>query len=169
MNEQAILIGLSHLGIVFAGLISVFIIFAARDGEFPPPERQHVRGLILTSFPVVIGSMLPFAFFLYGASDTVVWRGSGTIAFVLGTIMSVENFLTYLKMSKSDKKENGYAHAITAFGLNFVAGVMLAMASLGIAAKANYIVALMVILLIGVSSFVTFAAHRFLGVKSKKR
>ena len=168
MHEQAILIGLSHLGIVFAGLISVFIIFAARDGEFPPPERQHIRGLILTSFPVVIGSMLPFAFFLYGASEMLMWQGSSAIAFVLGSAMSMENFLSYLKMSKSDKKENGYVHATIAFGLNIVAGIMFGLASFGVAAKANYIVALMVILLIGVSSFITFAAHRFLGAKPKE-
>lgn len=162
MNEQAILIGLGHLGIVFAGLISVFMIFAARDGGFRPAERQHIRGLILTSFPVVVGSLLPLVFDLYGASKEMTWQGSSIIAFIFGIAMSIENLVHYLKLPRNEKKENGYVHAGIAFGLNGVAGVMLGFASFGVAAKANYIVFLMVLLLIGVSSFVTFAAHRFL-------
>ena len=49
MQEQQLLIGLSELAIVFSGLISVFIVFAARDGQFVPAERQHVRGLLLSA------------------------------------------------------------------------------------------------------------------------
>ena len=165
MQEQSLLIGLSQLAIVFSGLISVFIIFAARDGHFAPAERQHVRGLLMSSFPAVIASLMPFAFILYGAADTWVWQGSAILMLLLGVPMSAENFVHYLRLSKTDKKENGYVHAIFAFGLNFAIGALFTLSAFGIAAKANYIVSILLILLIGISSFVTFAAHRFLSTR----
>lgn len=164
MSEQSLLIGISQLAIVFSGLISVFIIFAARDGKFVPAERQHVRGLLISSFPAVIASLTPFAFQAYGAPEAWIWKGSAIVMLAFGIPMSVENFMHYLKLSKADKKENGYAHAIFSFVLNFIIGTQFVLTAFGVAAKANYIVAILLTLLTGISSFVTFAWHRFLRV-----
>lgn len=161
MEHETLLIGLSQIGMIFAGLISVFIIFTAQDGAFASHEKMHVRGLVISCAALLITSLSPFAFFVYGVNDQMLWRVSAGFALFCSVIISFFVVPPYLKLSPEERKLNGYFHAAIVLGLEGVIALLLVLAIIGHAPAGNYILATMLIVPIGMSSFISFAYKRF--------
>ncbi|MEL7545463.1 MAG: hypothetical protein AAGJ84_02355 [Pseudomonadota bacterium] len=162
MEHESLLIGLSQIGMIFAGLISVFIIFAAKDGEFPPHEQMHISGLVLSCAALLIASLSPFAFFVYGLDGQLLWRVAAGFSLACCVILSFYGLTPYLKLSAEERKLNGYFHAVTVFGLVGVISILYALAAIGRASSGNYILGTLLIVPIGMSTFTTFAFKRFI-------
>ena len=161
MEYENLLIGLSQIGMIFAGLISVFIIFEAREGKFPPHERMHISGLVLSCIALLICSLTPFVFFVYGFQDQILWRASASVG-IFGCICTSYFGLTpYLRLSPEERKLNGYFHAATVFAAAGAILVVFVLAAIGKAPAGNYITGTLLIVAIGLSSFGTFAHKRF--------
>lgn len=162
MEHETLLIGLSQIGMIFAGLISVFIIFAAKDGEFPPHEKMHVGGLVVSCAALLIASLSPFSFFVYGLDGDLLWRAAAGFSITWCVILSYYGLAPYLKLSPEERKLNGYFHAVTVFGLVAVIATLYTLAIIGHAPAGNYILGTLLIVPIGMSSFGTFAHKRFI-------
>lgn len=162
MEHEALLIGLSQIGMIFAGFISVFLIFASKDGAFAPHEKMHISGLVLSCAALLFASLSPFALHVYGLNGQALWRAAACCGLACCFVVSFFGLTPYWKLTPEERKLNGYVHAATVFGMVGAIIVLYAFAIAGRSPAGNYIVGTLLIVPIGMSSFGTFAYKRFI-------
>lgn len=162
MREEAILIGFSQLGLVFAGFISIFLVFAKRDGRFSPADALRVRSIIYASFMVVLGALAPIVLSAYDISGEMAWRAGAAIFIGVGVISTIDAARRHLAMTRDDRAEVGIAHSVVSWGLNIVLTAVMVGIVFGLGGAANYILSLTLLLAIAASNFITIALQRLL-------
>jgi len=160
MQGAAELALIAELGVGFAGFVAIFLIFARRDGRFSPADSLRVRSIITASFQTVFASLLPLALSLYGLSGPQLWRIASLLAIAAAVPVVLHIARLHLSLAPQDRAEVGLAHSYIAWGLSAVSVVLFianAAGSLGGPGAALYVSALIGLLGIATSNFVTIA------------
>ena len=80
---------IAELGVGFVGFVSVFLIFARREGGFSPADGYRVRAIVLSALEAVFFALLPLILDLYGLAGTNLWRSAsalGLLALIATTV-----------------------------------------------------------------------------------
>lgn len=162
MQEEAILIGISQLGAVYAGFIAIFLVFTRKDGRFSTADSLRVRSLLFSSFGVVAAGVAPLVFHAFGLADVNLWRASAMFVFLVGSISTLDIGRRHIKMSRDDKIEVGIFHSVVTWGLNFIATGLLIAVVVGFGGWAFYVLVVAIILAITIINFVTITLQRLL-------
>jgi len=165
MQGQAELALIAELGVGFAGFVAIFLIFARRDGRFSPADSLRVRSIITSSFQAVFGALVPLALSLYGLAGSDLWRFASLIAIACATPVATHIARVHFQLAPTDRAEVGFIHSVTAWGLSALAGALFvanAAGFLGGPSASLYITALICLLGIATSNFVTIAFKRLL-------
>lgn len=156
---------IAELGVGFAGFVAIFLIFARRDGRFSPADSLRVRSIITASFQTVFGSLLPLVLSLYGLSGPQLWRIASLLAIAAAVPVALHVARLHLSLTHQDRAEVGLVHSYIAWGLSAMSGMLLianAAGLLGGPGAALYVTALIALLGIATSNFVTIAFKRLL-------
>jgi len=78
----------AEISIAFAGFISIFFVLARRDGSFEPAVALQIWVILSSAISVLFYAALPLLLAGLGMPDIAVWRASGAIAFVSGTLVT---------------------------------------------------------------------------------
>ena len=162
MKEEALLIGLSQLGGVFAGFIAIFTVFARKDGRLSPADSLRVRSIIYASFIVVLGSLLPLLLSSFGVSDPALWKISAAVFLVLAIPAPVDVARHQLALSRQDRRQVGTVHQVVSWGLSATVTLLLGSIALSHGGAGYYVLALMLTVAIATSNFVTIALQKLL-------
>jgi hypothetical protein len=156
---------IAELGVAFAGFLAVFLIFARREGRFSPADSLRVRSIIVSSLSAVFLALLPLALNLYGLEGLSLWRVASILALAVGTATSLHVGIKQYKLPPEERVTVGFVHSNSAWGLVFVAGLLLTSNILGLPREpsaAPYLAALICALGVATSNFVTIAFQRLL-------
>jgi hypothetical protein len=82
MNGAEILTTIAQLGVAVSGFSGIAIAFNRHPGRLSEVEAFRVLILFANSFAAIFLSLIPFAFFYMGWSDSVVWRASSALCVV---------------------------------------------------------------------------------------
>lgn len=161
MQEEAILIGISQLGAVFAGFIAIFMVFTQSTGRFSPVDAVRARIIIYSSFAVVLTALLPLVMQGLGIAPTWLWRVATGIYLLLGGMITFD----ILRSQRALDKTEGPSRSTRLFRLiarilvvgMFVVGALI-LAGFG---QGGYYVLLLTLNLAMVGlTFISFATHR---------
>jgi hypothetical protein len=162
-QEQLSLI--AELGIGFAGFLAIFLIFARREGRFSPADSVRVRAIIQSSFLVVFMALLPLLIMLSDVEAATLWRVSSVIHFAASAAGAVVVGRQQRALAPSDRAEVGRLNNVIAWGLSLLQFVLLATNALGVFGDPSallYLAALVTLLGVATSNFVTIAVQRLL-------
>lgn len=108
---------IAQLGAIYAGFLSIFLVFVRREGRFSPADSLWVRSIIYASFGVVFGALIPLAFSLFGFEGARLWRTASFIA-LAGAILSAGDVARYhIALSAKDREMVGFAHSMITWSL----------------------------------------------------
>jgi hypothetical protein len=162
MREEELLLGISQLGAVFAGFVSIFLVFAKKDGRFSPADSLRVRSIIHSGFSVVFGALVPFIFWSYEFGERQIWLYSAIVFVFAGGLVSSDIARNMLAIKGDSRKDLRGGSTFAAWSLGVIAFVLAVSIIAGYAGAANYILALIAILAIAMINFVTIALRRLL-------
>lgn len=161
MREEAILIGISQLGAVFAGFIAIFMVFTQANGKFSPVDALRVRIIIYTSFLSVLAALLPIVLNGLDITPAWLWRLTTVIYLLLSGSISFDilrNQRTLGKVETPDRATRTFQLIARFLSLAvFVVGVLILA---GIGQGGFYILILVINLTIAGITFISFAMHR---------
>lgn len=162
MQEEAILIGISQLGAVFAGFIAIFMVFTQTTGRFSPIDAVRARIIIFSSFSVVLTALLPLVMHGLGIAPTWLWRVAAGIYLLLAGMITFDILRTQRTLdktevpSKSTRMFRLIARSLV-IGMFVVGAIILA----GFGQGGGYYVLLLTMNLAMVGlTFISFAMHR---------
>ena len=162
MPDAELLIGLSQLGIGFAGFISIFMVFARRDGKFSTLDSIFVRAILVSSFLIAVGALVPLVVAGFTLPPADVWQYSA-IAILLVSLLPTSNSVRkYLALAKGDRANIGVLFSLLAWGLSALIVILYAVVAFGMAGRAWYILALNLNIGLVMVTFATFAIRRLL-------
>ena len=162
-TEQLVLT--AQLGATFAGLLSIFLIFARREGRFSPADSLRVSSILLSSFFVVFFALLPLVLQLYGLNAGTIWRVAGALACLAAVPSGINVARRQLALRAEERAKVGRLHSSISWGLFAVAAVLMMIDALGLDAQSGsafYVTALGCALGIATSNFITIAFQRLL-------
>ena len=161
MREEAILIGISQLGAVFAGFIAIFMVFTQANGRFSPIDAVRVRIIIYTSFAVVLASLLPIVLHGLGIAPEWLWRIATGAYLILGGIISFDIFQSQRALDKANAPDrNTRTIRIIARILNISLFVFGALIIAGVGHGGYYVLLLVMNLTMAGLTFISSAMHR---------
>ena len=161
MREEALLIGISQLGAVFAGFIAIFMVFTQANGKFSPVDTLRARIIIFSSFVLVLAALLPLAMNGLAIAPAWIWPIATLIYLILAGMISIDVVRRQRALSKEEAPDrNTRIFQIIARILNialFVTGILIIA---GIGQGGYYILALLINLIMAGITFISFATHR---------
>jgi hypothetical protein len=154
---------IAELGVGFVGFVSVFLIFARRDGGFSPADGFRVRAIVLSALESVFFALLPLILHLYGLAGTNLWRSVSALG-LLAVIATASHLGAKQRaLSLEDRVE------LVGIAAPWILAVITGLLYLSnIAAPfheptaAPYVAAMVMCLAIAASNFVTIAFQRLL-------
>lgn len=156
---------IAELGVAFAGFLAIFLIFARREGRFSPPDSLRVRSILISSLFAMFFALLPLVLALYGIRPITIWRIASATSLLVGAPAGLEIARRQLAMSAEERAAVGTIHTVVAWGLFALAAILFAGNALGVSgdpSAALYVTALVCVLGVATSNFVTVAFHRLL-------
>ena len=161
MEQEAILIGISQLGAVFAGFIAMFMVFSQSNGQFTAVDAMRARVILFSSFAVVLAALLPVV--LYGLSIPGVWawRIAAALYLIAGILITVDVVRNQMALDKTvgTPRQIEIIRLLSRV-LNlalFLAGIAV---FIGYRQGGVYVLMLLMNLTIAGLSFLSFAMHR---------
>ena len=165
MEAQEQLSLIAELGIGFAGFLAIFLIFARSEGRFSPADSVRVRAIIQSSFLVVFMALLPLLIMLSDVEAATLWRASSLVYFAASVAGAVAVGRQQFALAPSDRVEVGRLNNFIAWGLSLLQFLLLAGNAIGVFGDPSalpYLAALVCILGVATSNFVTIAVHKLL-------
>jgi peptidoglycan/LPS O-acetylase OafA/YrhL len=162
-REKARLI--AELGVAFAGFVAIFLIFARREGHFSPADSLRIRSIILSSLFAVFISLVPMVLHHLELRSTSLWRVASAAALIGGLLPGGLVAREHLALSRVDRREVGAVHSFVSWGLFAVAVALYASNVFEfpwVSSAWPYLAALVCVLGIAASNFVTIAFQRLL-------
>jgi uncharacterized membrane protein len=162
-TEQLVLT--AQLGATFAGLLSIFLIFARREGRFSPADSLRVSSIVFSSFFVVFFALLPLVLQLYGLNAGAIWQAAGALACLAAIPIGVNVARRQVALRAAERAKVGRLHSAVSWSLFAAAAVLMVVDALGLhpeLAAALYVTALGCGLGIATSNFLTIAFQRLL-------
>ncbi len=161
MREEAILIGISQLGAVFAGFIAIFMVFTQANGKFSPVDALRVRIIIYTSFLSVLAALLPIVLHGLGITHAWLWRLATTIYLLLCGSISFDILRIQRALGKTETPDRPTrTFQLIARILNLAMFIIGALILAGIGQGGFYTLLLVINLTIAGITFISFAMHR---------
>jgi hypothetical protein len=154
---------IAEIGVGFAGFLSIFLIFARRDGRFSPADGVRVRAILLSSFGVIFSALLPLILVHSAMATATVWRVS-SLFFLLGSLAMLGQRLR-VRLSKEDLAQVGQLNRVVSWGLSVLSMLLVASNGFGLLgepAALPYLAALALTLGVATSSFVTLAFQKLI-------
>ena len=165
MEAQEHLSLIAELGIGFAGFLAIFLIFARREGRFSPADSVRVRAIIQSSFLAIFMALIPLLIMLSDVEASTLWRTSSLVHFAASAAGAVAVGRQQFGLAPSDRVEVGRLNNFIAWGLSLLQFLLLAGNAIGLFGDPSalpYLAALVCILGVATSNFVTIAVHRLL-------
>ena len=161
MPEEAILIGLSQLGAVFAGFIAIFMVFTQANGKFSPVDALRVRIIIYTSFLSVLAALIPIVLHGLDIAPAWLWRLATTIYLLLSGSINFDILRSQRALGKVETPDRT-TRTFQLIGriLNLAMFIVGALILAGIGQGGLYIVMLFISLTTAGVTFVSFAMQR---------
>jgi len=154
---------LAEISIAYVGFISIFLIFARRDGRFEKHDSLRVEALFTASFMGVFLSLVPIALSYANISEATVLR----IPSALGAIASASIMLSLGKRQFSLPAESrakiGLINNLYAWPAGSFIVLSLSSIALGVnpvSAEFLYLTVIVLFLGISTSNFVTIARQK---------
>ena len=163
MLHSDILIVVAECGVALAGFASLISVFGSSNQTL---DFTRLLGMVKYGLTAAAFSLLPFAPFSLGASDSVVWRASGVLFFAVHTTAIVRAWVQLARLRRT-----GAIKLIRASYFTYPAGVLsilLILAAIvvpdSVLAAGLYVCALLVVLssagVLFVSLFNSFIAAK---------
>ncbi len=154
---------LAEVSVAFAGFISIFLIFARRDGRFEKHDSLRVEAIFTASFTGVFLSLTPIALSYADISESTAFRipsGLGAIAIVLilTSIGKRQFSLPVESRAKIGLLNNLYAWPVGIFTVLSLASIALGINP--VSAEFLYVTVIVLLLGISTSNFVTIARQK---------
>ncbi|MEE9380039.1 MAG: hypothetical protein V3V03_01410 [Hyphomonadaceae bacterium] len=162
MQEEELLIGISQLGIGFAGFISIFMVFARRDGTFSAPDSIFVRAIIVSSFLIAAGALTPLVVAGFELSTPNIWRYSAISVLVISAVPTTNSVRKQVSLSSEDRAQIGTLFSILVWSLAAAIVVLYGLVAFGIGGGPLYILSLALNIGLVMVTFATFALRRLL-------
>lgn len=159
------LILIAELGAAYAGFLAIFLIFARKEGRFSPADSLRIRTILISSFQVIFGALLPLVIALFQLPETLVWRVLSGVGLATGLLTAVHIGSIQLQLSHEEKEAVGLVHSYIAWGLSVIVGGLYVANVFGFwggPSAGLYIAGLVCVLGIATSNFVTIAFKRLL-------
>ena len=157
---------IAELGVAFAGFLSIFLVFASRDGRFSRADSLAVLNIVASGFGAAFSALVPIVLHHLGVQPQLLWRLSAGIA--LCSAVPVGFYL--VRRDRALRAEEG-AEAMPLVSrvvglslglLNLAIFSLLALGVLDAIAPGIYLLALVVALVIGAWNFLSLALARLL-------
>lgn len=162
MQHEAVFIGISQLGAVFAGFIAIFTVFTRPDGRFSRAESLRIRSMLYASFLTVLGSLLPLVVSAYGVVPPALWRRSAILFLATGLIAVLDAARHNLSLERTQRMKVGRVHFYVSWALALAAVVLTGLTALGHGGPGHYLLALLLTVAVAISNFVTTTLLRLL-------
>jgi len=151
----------AEVGVAYAGFLAIFLVFTQRDQRFSPADSLRVRAILLGSFTVVVASLFPVVLASL-FEEAVVWRVAGIVILTLFVLVCLNIFVHQRRMTSEEQREIGLFNNVFSWSTGMLVNVLLALSLLTDRQEGFYLAALLSILCIGTSNFITVAFHRLL-------
>jgi hypothetical protein len=156
---------IAELGLGFAGFLAVFLIFARREGRFSPADSVRVRAIIQSSFITIFMALLPLLATLSELETVALWRLSSLVHLAVSAVGGVVVGRRQLALAPGDRVEVGLLNNLVAWGLTLLHFLLLSGNAIGMFGDPSalpYLAALVCMLGVATSNFITIAVHKLL-------
>ncbi len=157
---------IAELGVAFAGFLSIFLVFASRDGRFSRADSLAVLNIVASGFGAAFSALVPIVLHHLGVQPQLLWRLAAGIALCSAVPVSF-----YVLRRERRTRTEGTAEALHPIArivglsfslLNFAIFSALVLGVVGSMAPGIYILALVVGLALGAANFISLALNRLL-------
>ncbi len=162
MAEETILIGISQLALIFNGFVAIFLVYVRQDGRFSPADSLRIASIIFVGFVALFAALIPLGFWSFGLAASDTWQYSAIVWFVIGLPSTIIIARRQMALSSDDRKEVGYIHTTISWTLNFVSILLIIYIALGFGGAGEYVLALLLMLAIATTNFITISMQKLL-------
>ena len=158
---------IAEIGIAFAGFMSIFLVFASRDGRFSPADSIQVVIIITSGFGTVLNALAPLVLHRLLLDAELALRLSATFTIVIAVLLGIyfEREFRHLRVQQGSMEAGSRLSQFVGRGGALVIILLQASVVLWAAGSASpgvYLLALLLGLIIGASAFVSLAVSRLL-------
>ena len=162
MQHEALLIGLSQLGAVFAGFIAIALAFSQREEKMDAGDSLRTRSILQSSFCVIFGPLMPLVLHAMEFDEALIWPASGAAGLVLVAVLISGNIHFQIKMTAAERRAAGLSVTLVPWLIAAIGISILAWVTFGDAGAGPYILAVAVALIIASWNFIELALKRWL-------
>ena len=158
---------IAEIGIAFAGFMSIFLVFASRDGRFSPADSIQVVIIITSGFGTVLNALAPLVLHRLLLDAELALRLGAALSILMAVLMGIyfEREFRQLRI-RQDPMEAGskLSQSIGRGGalLSILLQASVVLWAAGVASPGVYLLALLLGLILGASAFVSLAVSRLL-------
>ena len=80
---------IAEIGIAFAGFMSIFLVFASRDGRFSPADSIQVVVIITSGFGTVLIALAPLVFHRLLLDAELALRLGAALSILMAVLMGI--------------------------------------------------------------------------------
>ena len=154
---------LAEVSVAFAGFISIFLIFARRDGRFEKHDSLRVEAIFTASFMAVFMALAPLALSHSDMSAETIFRITSGMAAVGVAVVLTSVGVRQFALPAESRKKIGLINNLYAWPVGIFSVASLASIAFGInPAPAELLYNVIIVLMLGIctSNFVTIAKQK---------
>ena len=158
---------MAEVGIAFAGFMSIFLVFASRDGRFSPADSVQVVMIIASGFGTVLNALLPLVLHRLLLDAELALRSGAALSISLSGLMGIyfERVFRQLRVQQGHGEAGNMLSQSVGRGGSLIFLLLQASVVLWAAGSASpgvYLLALLMGLIVGAFAFISLAFSRLL-------
>jgi len=158
---------IAEIGIAFAGFMSIFLVFASRDGRLSPVDSIQVVIIITSGFSTVLNALAPLVLHRLLQDAELALRLSAALTIVIAVLMGIYFARKFRHLRVQQGSMEAGSKLSQSVGRGGALVIILLQASVvlwaaGSASPGVYLLALLLGLIVGASAFISLAVSRLL-------
>ncbi len=157
----------AEIGIAFAGFMSIFLVFASRDGRFSPADSIQVVIIITSGFGTVLNALAPLVLHRLLLDAELALRLSAALTIPIAVLMGIyfERKFRQVRIQQDSMEAGSKLSQSVGRGgalLSILLHASVVLWAAGAASPGVYLLAVLLGLIVGASAFVSLAVSRLL-------